>query len=704
MSPTKCRLGIDTGGTFTDCVTMDETTGEFSIDKVPSTPSDPSLSFSGVLSRALGAIDAKIEDVSFLVHGTTVATNCIIEGKTAKCGLVTTRGFRDILEIARQIKPEPYNIFFEKPRPLVPRRLCVEIEERLDYEGKVISPINPITVLQAADTFKNQGVESVAVCLLHSYVNPKHERLVQEMLLKELPGVYVSVSADVCPEFREYFRASTTVVNAAIVPIVAGYLDRIESRLASWGFKAQLCVMQSNGGVYTSEIARRNPVHLIESGPAAGVTVAAYIGSLTGSQNVISLDIGGTTAKVGLILDGSPKFSTEFEVGSKAVGRSLHAKATGYPIKSSVIDLVEIGAGGGSIGWVDSGGALRVGPQSAGAEPGPACYAKGGTLPTLTDANLILGRLNPDFFLGGEMKLSIEKASQAVEELASMLNLSVTEAAAGMVEIANANMIEALRLVSIQRGFDPREFALVAFGGAGPLHANALAGELSISEVVIPLSPGVSSALGLLVADLKHDFVRTYIKPIDRADLNFVESAFQEFERESRELLNRENIPSDRQSFSRELDLRYSGQSFELTIRLDPGPLEAEHLASLKHRFDKSHEVTYGHSTPGESIEIVNLRVRARGIIPKPKLKLLAHANGKVRNILKGERKVCFLVSEGFVATPIFDRYQLRADDRIAGPAIVEELDSTTVIYPGYQGRIDEFGSIHISSSGNQLQ
>jgi N-methylhydantoinase A len=691
---------VDTGGTFTDAVIMDEVTGEFWIEKVPSTPSDPSVSFNDVISQALDGVSGNAPDVSFLVHGTTVATNCIIEGKTAKCGFVTTKGFRDILEIARQIKPEPYNVFFEKPRPLVPRNLCLEVEERLDYEGNIITPLDPAGVLEAAKKFKNERVESIAVCFLHSYVDSRHERRAQEILLKELPGVYVSISSEVCPEFREYFRASTTIVNAVIIPIVAGYLDRIESKLADLGFTAQLCVMQSNGGIFTSEIARRNPVHLIESGPAAGVTVAAYIGGLTGSRNVISLDIGGTTAKTGLILNGVPKVSTEFEVGSKAVGRSLHAKATGYPIKSSVIDLVEIGAGGGSIGWVDSGGALRVGPQSAGAEPGPACYGKSGTLPTLTDANLVLGRLNPDFFLGGKMKLCVESAVKAIEtELSARLHLNTTEVAAGMVDIANASMIEALRLVSVQRGFDPREFALVAFGGAGPLHANAIAAELGIPEVIIPLSPGVSSSLGLLVADLTHDFVRTYMKPVDRADLDFLNVAFQEFERAGRELLTREGIPANRQSFARELDLRYSGQSFELKIPLGPGPLESEQLASLKHSFHQSHELTYGHSALGEPIEIVNLRVKAQGAISKARLKQLPRADRDRASMLKGERKVCFSPAEGFVPTSVYDRYQLRTDDKISGPAIVEELDSTMVIYPSYQGRVDEFGSIHLARS-----
>ena len=509
----RVRLGVDIGGTFTDAIVLDEATGEFLIEKVPTTPSDLSVGFHDVTTRSLEAAGRVPEDIGSLVHGTTVATNCIIEGKTARCGLLTTEGFRDILEIARQIKPEPFNIFFEKPRPLVPRHRCLEASERLDAEGRVVRALDPESVRAAAETFRREGVEAVAVCFLHSYINPGHEQLAAEILGRELPGVPIVLSSEVCPAFREYLRASTTVVNAAIAPVVSTYLGRVEAKLRDLGLQGRLCVMQSNGGVCTFETARRMPVRIIESGPAAGVTVAAYIGSLTGRRNVISLDIGGTTAKAGLIQDGAPRVTHEFEVGAKAAGRLLHAKATGYPIQCGVVDLVEVGAGGGSIGWVDSGGALRVGPRSAGAEPGPACYGQGGTLPTLTDANLILGRLNPDFFLGGKMRLCRDAAVRAVNEhVAGPLSLTVTEAAFGMVEIANAHMIEALRLVSVQRGFDPREFALVAFGGAGPLHANAIARELDIPEVIIPLSPGVSSALGLLLADIRHDFVRTYIK------------------------------------------------------------------------------------------------------------------------------------------------------------------------------------------------
>jgi N-methylhydantoinase A len=696
----RLRLGVDTGGTFTDLVIVDDESGAITIEKVASTPSDPSLSFHSIVLKGLAAAGAAPRDVGFLVHGTTVATNCIIEGKTARCGLLTTAGFRDILEIARQIKPEPFNLFFEKPRPLVPRHCALEARERLDAEGRVIEELDPDSVVAAARVLAGHGVEAVAICFLHSYVNPRHERLAAEILARELPDVHLSLSSEVCPEFREYFRASTAVVNAAIAPIVSTYLSRVEATLAELGVGVPLCIMQSNGGIYTSEVARQKPVHIVESGPAAGVIVAAHVGSLTGRTSVISLDIGGTTAKAGLIQNGAPRISHEFEVGAQATGRRLQAKATGYPIKSGVVDLVEIGAGGGSVAWVDSGGALRVGPQSAGALPGPACYGRGGLWPTLTDANLVLGRINPDFFLGGQMTLSRAAAAASVEqELAQKLGLTVTEAALGVVEVANSSMIEALRLVSVERGLDPRDFALVVFGGAGPLHANAIARALGIPEVIIPSSPGVSSALGLLLADIKHDFVRTYIKDIITVDLDFVNHALADFERQGRALLEREGIRPEHQRFLPMLDMRLKGQSFELKVALGTSVIAAGALQSAVGDFHKLHERTYGQSFPEEPVEVVNLRLTAQGVIPKPRL---AHADAAgagplpVEGARKAERPVCFQADLGFVPTPIYDRRALSAGCHVAGPAILEQFDSTVVIEPGYEGTVDAFGSLHL--------
>ena len=433
-----------------------------------------------------------------------------------------------------------------------------------------------------------------------------------------------------CPEFREYFRASTTVVNAAITPIVSTYLSRVEAKLADLGIGVRLCIMQSNGGIYTSEIARKKPVHIVESGPAAGVIVAAHLGSLTGRRNVISLDIGGTTAKAGLIQNGVPRISNEFEVGAQATGRRLNAKATGYPIKSGVVDLVEIGAGGGSMAWVDSGGALRVGPQSAGAEPGPACYGWGGLLPTLTDANLVLGRINPDFFLGGTMKLSPRGRRPGRGD--SAREQARPDRHRGGDRHGGGCQCQHDRGAASRFGrARPRSARLRARGlrGAGPLHANAIAHELRIPEVIIPLSPGVSSALGLLLADIKHDFVRTYIKDLSLVDLDFVNRAFAEFEREGRALLEREGVGAENQRFLRTLDMRLKGQSFELKVVLDPGTISASQLQSAADAFHELHALTYGHGFPGEPVEIVNLRLTAQGVIPKPRMTRVKEASDR---------------------------------------------------------------------------
>jgi N-methylhydantoinase A len=502
------RLGVDIGGTFTDATLLDEETGALRIGKVPSTPKDPSIGFIEATDAILKEGSVLPDDVTYIVHGTTVATNAIIEGTVARTGFITTDGYRDMLEIARQIRPSLYDLQFQKPKPLVPRYLCFGVPERLDAQGQVLTPFDKEAARRIATRLKEEEVESIAVCLLHAYVNPAHEQQLGNTLSEIVPDVVVSLSSEVAPEFREYYRASTTVINAAIRPVVARYLDRIQDRLQHKGFAAELLLMQSGGGVFTFAEASRKPVFMVESGPAAGVISAAHLGDTLGHKEIISFDMGGTTAKVGLIQNGSPRITKEYEVDVAAGAGSQ--RGGGYPIRTPVIDLVEIGAGGGSIAWVDSGGVLRVGPQSAGADPGPACYGQGGTEPTITDANLVLGRLQPDLFLAGRMRLDVNAARQAIKEkCAQPLGMDVVEAAYGIVEIANAAMVNALRLVSVQRGYDPREFVLVAFGGAGPVHANRLAAETEMPTLIVPMSPGTFSALGLLVTDLKHDFSMT---------------------------------------------------------------------------------------------------------------------------------------------------------------------------------------------------
>jgi N-methylhydantoinase A len=679
------RVAVDIGGTFTDATLIDDETGTVAIAKVLTTPADPSAGFMQAVERALSGGDVTAERVGGVVHATTVATNAIIEGKIARGGFVTTEGFRDLLEIARQVRPSLYDTRFEKAKPLVPRDRAVTVAERLGPAGEVLRPLEDESVRAAAAVLKREGVETVAVCLLHSYVNPEHEQRVGAILAEELPGVPVSLSAEVAPEFREYLRASTTVINAVIRPVVERYLERIQRRLADAGVQAKLLVMQSSGGVFSSEAARSRPVFMVESGPAAGVIASGYLGETLGRADILSFDMGGTTAKVGLIQDGQPSVTKNYNVGGHAGAGIGGMSLSGYPVRTPVVDLVEIGAGGGSIAWVDSGGLLRVGPQSAGADPGPVCYRRGGTEPTVTDANVVLGRLNPRYFLGGEIELDVEGARRAIEErCAAPLGLDVIQAANGIVEIANAAMVNALHLISVQRGYDPRDFVLFGFGGAGPVHANALARDAEMPNLLIPRNPGIFSATGLLTTDLKRDAAVTVMRGLDDLDADEVESNFAELEEAGRAELEQEGLPPEAMSFVRKVDLRYVGQSFELTVPAGDGLLE---------RFHAEHDRTYGFSAPDEPVEVVSLRLTSVGTIPKPAQRSL-DTGGTAEP--KEHRPVYFAESGGYVDCPIYDRYSLPAGAALTGPAIVEEFDSTTVLHPGYALVVDDAGNLLI--------
>ncbi len=684
------RLAIDIGGTFTDATLIDEESGSVAIAKVLSTPADPSEGFMQAVERALaeGGVDAR--EVTFVVHATTVATNAIIEGKIARSGFVTTDGFRDLLEIARQVRPTLYDTRFEKPPPLVPRDRAVGVRERLGPAGEVLTPLDDESVRVAADVLRRADVESVAVCLLHSYVNPEHELRVGAILAEELPGVPVSLSAQVAPEFREYLRASTTVINAVIRPVVERYLERIERRLEEAGIEAKLLVMQSSGGVFSAEAARGKPVFMVESGPAAGVIASAHLGETLGRRDILSFDMGGTTAKVGLIQDGRPSVTKDYNVGGHAGAGIGGMSLSGYPVRTPVVDLVEIGAGGGSIAWVDSGGLLRVGPKSAGADPGPVCYRRGGVEPTVTDANVVLGRLNPAYFLGGEIGLDVDGARDAIEQTcARPLGLSVTEAANGIVEIANAAMVNALHLISVQRGYDPRDFVLVAFGGAGPVHANALARDAQMPTLIVPRSPGIFSATGLLTTDLKRDAAITIMRRLDELDRGEVEAGFARLEADGRTELEREGLAADAIEFVRQIDLRYVGQSYELTIAAGDDLLQ---------RFHAEHDRTYGFNAPAEPVEAVSLRLTTVGRIAKPPAQELppgAAATPKER------RPVYFAEAGDFVDCPIYDRYALPAATAFAGPAVVEEFDSTVVVHPGFGVSVDATGNLVIAKESS---
>jgi len=693
---TTYRLGIDIGGTFTDGALVDEGSGELSIIKVLTTPANPAEGFMEAVERAQRKAGFAPEALSMLVHATTIATNAIIEGNIAKIGMVTTEGFRDVLEIGYQIRPRLYDIFQAKPRSLVPRRWSFGVPERLDHEGRVLTPLDEAALRRVIAQMKAEGVEAVVVCFLHAYVNPVHEQRAAEILRAEWPEAYLSISSEVCPEFREFPRASTAAVNAAVMPVVARYVDRIESGLKERGIVAPFYVMQSNGGVMGGEAAKAKPVYMVESGPAAGVIAAGALAQAMGYANVISFDMGGTTAKVGMVQNGQPKVSTEYEVGSQAHSPLGEGKGSGYPVRTPVIDLVEVGAGGGSLAWIDAGGSLRVGPQSAGADPGPVCYARGGERPALTDANLVLGRLNPDYFLGGELKLDATAARAALaRHIAEPLGLEPLRAAAGIVEIANAGMIAAMRLVSVQRGYDPRDFVLVAFGGAGPLHANALAAELGMRTILIPPSPGVASAIGLLMTDIKHEFVatrRTLLRQSDPAELSATLAAF---EAQAGELLSAEREQWEGVQLVRTCDLRYKGQSHELQVVLPGGTLGEAELARTQALFEEAHQRAYGYVAAEDPIELVNLRLTAVGHLPPMPRKRVEAGSGDPAAARKGQRPLW--VRGELLDAPVYDRYALRGGDVLPGPAVVEEMDSSTVVLPGYTARTDEFGNLLIT-------
>jgi N-methylhydantoinase A len=692
------RVGVDVGGTFTDAVLISEATGEIHIAKVPSTPKDPSIGFLMAVTQILKKAGLTAESISYLVHGTTVATNALIEGKTPKTAFITTAGFRDMLEIARQVRPSLYDVHFQKLRPLVPRNLCYEVRERLDASGNVLQGLDEEGIRLIADQLVKEGISSAAICFLHSYRNPAHEERAGKLLEERVPGLALSLSSHICPEFREYFRASTTVVNACIRPVVANYVRGIEDRLKRQGMKAELLIMQSNGGVLTFNQAAEKPVYMVESGPAAGVIAANFVGGSLGHADIISFDMGGTTAKAGLRMKGRPKVTKEYEVGAEARAGVGQSRGSGYPIRTPVIDLVEIGAGGGSIAWVDPGGVLRVGPQSAGADPGPICYAQGGKNPTITDANLILGRINPRYFLGGEIDLDVAAAEEGIRQKCAVpLGLSVVDAANGIIEIANAAMVNALRLTTVRRGYDPREFVMVAFGGAGPLHANRLCAEMQIPLLVIPPSPGTTSALGLLATDVKHDFSRTRIMKADRLDAEVVNGIFVAMEAEGKALLTHEGINATSMSFLREIEMRYVGQSYELGIVCPNGTLKSEDLQQICDRFHPEHERAYGRGYPEEMVEFVNFRLTAIGAIARPPLRKINSNGHNLGDARKGSRPVFFAEIGKFTETAVYDRYRVTAGQCLLGPAVVEEMDSHTVLHPGFQADVDPFGNLLVS-------
>jgi N-methylhydantoinase A len=672
-------VAIDIGGTFTDLIGFDEAARSFVEAKSLTTPAQLGQGVIDCIRKsglAAGVIDE-------LIHGSTIAINTLIERTGAKTGLIVSRGTRDVYIIGRGNRPQAYSLFFHRHRPLVPRHLTREVDERLLSSGEVHAPLDRAGVAEACRAFAAEGVEAVAVCFLHSYVNPAHERIAGEMIRAAMPDAYISLSHEILREYREFERISTTVVNAYIGPRVGGYVTRLNASLGEIGFRGALSIMRSNGGVMTPQIATERPAAMMESGPVGGIIASAEVGRALGYSNVISFDMGGTTAKASLVRDGEPTMAPGYYVGGYA---------SGHPVMLPMIDVVEVGAGGGSIAWLDDVGALKVGPQSAGADPGPICYRGGGSAPTITDANVALGRLDPDNFLGGEMKLDAESARRGIaEKIGAPLKMDMVAAAQAIVEIASAKMSLAVREVSVAKGYDPREFALVASGGAGPLHVVAIARELHIPTVIVPLFPSHFSALGMLLADERHDFIRTFYADLATVDFAALLQIHDEMLAETSAAL-RHVAKAEPQIH---LDLRYVGQEFTLQVPVSLAAIAAGDRAGIRAAFDALYEHRYAHHSPEEPVEMVNIRLALIGKRPRPSFPRVAEGAPA-----KPSHERAVYLADKSLPCPVYRRESLGAGSAIRGPALVQEHGTTTVLFAQDALTVAPSGELIISVGG----
>jgi len=685
ISMAKYRVTVDTGGTFSDFVFFNEDSGEIAITKVPSTPKEP---FQAVLNGVKELIDQGIlaRDISFFCHGTTVGTNALLEEKGARTGLLVTQGFRGIYEVMEQTRgygPATYDLFFEKPRLLAPPYYTEEIPERVDFRGQALKPIDVEASREAIKRLKKKGVGSVAVCFLFSFLNPAHELKIKELFAEEFPDARLSLSCEVLPQIREFYRMSTTVINAYIQPVMASYLNRLESRMRDLGVTTpKLYIMQSNGGVSTFAGSANKPVATVLSGPAGGVIASMGTCERVDINNIITFDMGGTSCDVALIHQGNPVITTQGKINLR-------------PIALPMLDIHTVSAGGGTIARIDAVGGLQVGPDSAGADPGPVSYDRGGENTTITDANIVTGVLDPDHFLGGRMKLNKAKADKLLEEkIARPLGLNLLEAADGILKIINVKMEEAIKAVSSARGYDIRDFTLVAFGGGGPMHAGRIALDLGIPSVLIPLTPGVHSALGLLMSDVKHDYVRSKLVGLDDLDLHEINHLFGQLIDQARADLHSEGFQDEDIKIEPYLDLRYAGQGYELTVPCPMPPLTKHDLVLMRSRFDTLHEQNSGHKAETEPVELVSLRLISLGLVPQAKLSPGKITGRKVEEAKTSERKVFFGKEHGMLDTEIYNRDKLEPGHRIDGPAIVEQLDTTTVIHPEQEATVDEYRNL----------
>lgn len=676
-------IGIDTGGTFTDLVLTDLDTNTYCYHKLPTTTADPAKGILDGIAQIIEMAGRRPADIGFLVLGTTLATNAVLERKTARTGMLTTRGFRDVLELARQRRPHYFNLDILKPPPPVARDCRIEVDERIDFDGSTAVALSEEDVRNAVDVLRTKGVEAIAVCLVHSYANPAHEERAKELVRELMPDVYLCTSSGVLAEFREYERFATTAVNASLMPIVDRYLTRFERGVQDLGIACVPRVMQSNGGAVSQDAVRRLPINTFFSGPAGGVIGTVGLGQQLGIANLITFDMGGTSTDVCLIKNGVPSKKNERDMG-------------GFPVRTRTLDIHTIGAGGGSIAWIDAGGLLKVGPQSAGAYPGPVAYGRGGEKPTVTDANVVLGRLNPRSLLGGRMAMFPERAHEAMRaELGERIGADAVKAAAGILEIINVNMIGALRVISVEQGEDPRDFTLVAFGGAGPLHAAEVALSIGMRRVLVPPRPGLLSAIGQLHADVRGDFSLTRIVAVVPESLPRINAGLAGLQAEGERWLAGESEDPSQAVYEWHADLRYAGQSSELALPLEDGRLDADAVRRLLAGFHEWHEKLYGYRLEDHPVELVTLRLSATARRPVPPLEAAEISAGSLFDALLESRDVWF-ADTGYIRTPVYDRVRLPADCRLRGPAIIEQMDTTVVVPPGAWLSNDNYGCLLI--------
>ncbi len=676
----KFQLGIDIGGTFTDFVFIDEETGEITLDKSPTTPDDLWQGIAAGIEEA----DYDLSLCSLLAHGTTIGLNAFLERKGGKMALITTRGFRDVYEIGRHNRVEMYDLFYKKPEPLISRELRYEVNERLDAKGQVVEPLDEEHLLEIIEELKKQEVETVAVCLLHSYLNPSHEERVKELLAEHLPGAFITISSELVREWREYERTSTTAINAYIMPVVKDFLDRITAELKERGYQHSFYVNQSSGGLISASLAREKPVNTIMSGPTGGAVASARIGELRGERNIISFDMGGTSCDVSLTHDGITSVTVE-------------SKIEQHPVMVPMVEVHSIGAGGGSIAWIEGENRLKVGPQSAGAKPGPVCYDLGGEEITVTDANLLLGRIDPNRFLGGRMVLNQEQTEAMMEEkIARPLGLSQTEAAEGIIRVINTKMAHAIRALTVERGLHPNEFTLVTFGGAGPMHACELAREMEIPQVVVPVASGQFSALGIGLSELRQDFSRPVIRPLNTIDIKEVREILAGLKEEASETFSRQGVQAEELDIQLSADIRYLGQEYTVTVPItsEKDKLEEE-WQELAATFDEFHQRMYGHSAEGEAKELINLRLKATAEVSRVKLEERSRGEETPPAASHlGELKTYFTAQKEFLSTSCYKRELLQPGNKISGPAIIEEFGSTAVLPPGWSLEVDSYGNL----------